>query len=64
MRIGWHVHLLGPLDLGGTVWRSKPRRKRRQVYHGTLTGWRCQHNHSRMDLAVECARREARRRAR
>lgn len=27
MRLGWHVHLIGPFGIGGTVWRSKPRRK-------------------------------------
>ena len=31
-------------------------------YHGTLPGWKCPHNHSREDLAVDCANREARRR--
>jgi hypothetical protein len=57
MRLGWFVHLPGPFGIGGTIWRSK-----RRGYHGTLPGWQCPHNHSRMDLAVACAEREARRR--
>jgi hypothetical protein len=60
MRLGWRIHLLGPFSVGGTVWRS--RRRRGRVYHGTLPGWKCPHSHSRMDLAVACAQREARRR--
>ena len=66
MRLTWHKHLLGPFGVGGTIWQSKRRRLRgakRKVYHGTLPGWKCQHNHSRMDLAVACAQREERRRA-
>jgi hypothetical protein len=59
MRLGWHVHLLGPFSVGGTIWRS---RRRRRGYHGTLPGWKCPHNHSRMDLAMACAQREERRR--
>jgi hypothetical protein len=60
MRIGWRIPLPGPFSVGGTVWRSKPRRRR--GYHGTLPGWKCPHNHSRPDLAEACAQREARRR--
>jgi hypothetical protein len=54
----------GPFRLSGTNWRLKPRRRGRRapVYHGTLPGWKCPHNHSREDLAVACAQREARRR--
>ena len=72
MRLTWHKHLLGPFGIGGTVWQSRRRRPRREVYrrrprrevyHGTLPGWKCPHNHSRMDLAVSCAQREERRRA-
>ena len=62
MRFGWHVHLLGPFSVVGTTWQSKRRRPRWPVYHGTLPGWKCPHNHSRMDLAVACAESEARRR--
>lgn len=61
MRLGWSIPLPGPFRLSGTVWRSKRRRKGR-VYHGTLPGWKCPHNHTREDTAVACARREARRR--
>lgn len=61
VRLGWHVHLLGPFSVGGTIWRSKARR-RGPAYHGTLPGWKCAHNHSRPDLAQACAQREARRR--
>lgn len=61
MRLGWHVHLLGPLSLGGTIWQSKHRSHGR-VYHGELPGWRCQHDHRREDTAVACAQREQRRR--
>ena len=57
-RLGWSIPLPGPFRLSGTLWRSK----RRRGYHGTLPGWKCPHAHSRMDLAVDCARREARRR--
>ena len=60
-RLSWHVHLLGPFGVGGTIWQSR-RRSRRKVYHGTLPGWTCPHNHARDDLAVACAQREARRR--
>jgi hypothetical protein len=62
MRFGWHVHLLGPFGVGGTIWQSKRRRPRRTVYHGTLPGWQCPHNHQREDTAITCAQREARRR--
>jgi hypothetical protein len=62
MRLGWRVRLGGPFYLGGTIWRSKRRRPRRKTYHGTLPGWKCPHNHSREDLAIACAQREARRR--
>jgi hypothetical protein len=63
MRFGWHVHLLGPFGVGGTIWQSKRRRPRRKTYHGTLPGWTCPHNHTREDTATDCANREARRRA-
>ena len=67
MRLGWSIPLPGPFRLGGTIWRSKPRRRKhrgpaRPVYHGRLPGWKCPHNHSREDLALECAQREAKRR--
>lgn len=64
MRLGWSIRVLGPIRLSGTLWRSKPRSKRRTVYHGQLPGWQCPHNHTREDTARECARREAKRRAR
>lgn len=60
MRLGWSIPLPGPFRLSGTIWRSK---RRRRGYHGTLPGWKCPHLHSRQDLAVACAQREARRRA-
>lgn len=60
MRLGWHIPLPGPFSLSGTLWRS--RRRRARVYRGTLPGWRCPHDHRREDTAIECARREARRR--
>ena len=61
MRLGWHVHLFGPFGVGGTIWRSRPRRRR--VYHGTLPdGWTCRHDHRREDTAIACAEHEARRR--
>jgi hypothetical protein len=63
MRLGWRIPLGGPFSLSGTIWRSK-RRRRQKGYHGTLPGWQCPHNHGREDLAVACAQREARRRAR
>lgn len=63
MRLGWSVPLPGPLRLSGTIWRSRRRRnKRRQVYHATLPGWQCKHNHTREDTALACAAREQRRR--
>jgi hypothetical protein len=65
MRLGWHVHLFGPIGVGGTIWRSRRRRPRRKVYRGTLPdGWSCPHNHTREDTATVCAEREARRRVR
>jgi hypothetical protein len=40
------------------------RKRRAPAYHGTLRdGWKCPHNHRREDTAIECAQREARRRA-
>ena len=60
MRLGWHVHLLGPFGVGGTIWRSRGRRHRAQTYHGTLPGWQCEHNHRRPDTAEACARAMAR----
>jgi hypothetical protein len=62
MRLGWRVHLLGPLYLGGTLWRSK-RRRRGPVYHGQVGSWKCHHDHRTPEAARECAQREARRRA-
>jgi hypothetical protein len=62
MRLGWSLNRSGPhLFLTGTIWRSKPRRHD-PVYHGTLPGWRCPHEHRREDTAIACAQREARRR--
>jgi hypothetical protein len=58
MRIGWRIPLPGPFYLGGTVWRS---RRRRRTYHGTLPGWKCPHNHQREDTAIACAQRELQR---
>lgn len=62
MRLGWHIHLLGPFSLGGTIWQS--RRRRAPAYYGTLPGWQCPHDHRRPDTAKACADREARRRQR
>lgn len=63
MRLGWRVHLLGPFYLSDTIWSSK-RRHHGPVYHGSLPGWKCPHDHRREDTAKACAQREARRRAR
>lgn len=63
MWFGWREHVWGPVYMGGTIWRSKPRRRGR-VYHGTLPGWKCPHDHRREDTAITCAQREARRRTR
>lgn len=61
MRLGWHVHLLGPFSVGGTIWQSK--RRRGPVFHGTLPDGRpCPHYHRRPDTADACTMREARRR--
>jgi hypothetical protein len=66
MRLGWSVPLPGPFYLSGTVWRSKPRPRRPStpVWHGTLSGWSCPHDHRRPDTAKACAEREAVRRMR
>jgi hypothetical protein len=62
VRLGWCVHLIRPFFVSGTIWRSK-RRGHRTVFHGKLPdGWRCPHDHRRDDTAIECARREDRRR--
>jgi hypothetical protein len=61
MRLVWRAHLGGPLYLGGTLWRSK-RRRRGRVYHGRAGSWTCPHDHRREDTAIACAQREARRR--
>jgi hypothetical protein len=66
MGLGWRIRLGGPFYIGGTIFRTRRRKKgsNRKVYHGTLaSGWKCQHNHSREDLAKACAERELRRRA-
>lgn len=60
MRLGWSIPLPGPFRLSGTIWRSK---RRRRGHRGTLPGWKCPHLHSRAELAIACAQREARRRA-
>jgi hypothetical protein len=62
MRLGWRIGLPGPFYLGGTVWRSRRRRRRQPVYHGQLPGWQCPHDHKRTDTAAACADRELRRR--
>ena len=59
MRLTWGIPLPGPFRLSGTLWRSRPRGR---VWHGTLPGWRCPHDHPRKDAAVACAQQEARRR--
>lgn len=64
MRLGWSIPLPGPFRLSGTIWRSRYRRRRAPVYHGTLPGWQCPHNHRREDTAQACAQREAARRLR
>jgi hypothetical protein len=62
MRLGWSIPLPGPFRIGGTIWRSGGRRRSRApVWHGTLPGWRCPHNHRREDTARACAQRQARR---
>ena len=61
MRLGWRIPLPGPFFLSGTILRHRLRRSR--VYHGTLPGWQCPHNHRREDTAMACAGRERRRRA-
>jgi hypothetical protein len=64
MRLGWRIGLPGPFYIGGTLLRSRRRRSRRQVWHGTLLGWQCPHNHRRPDTARACANREASKRRR
>jgi hypothetical protein len=54
MRLGWRIPLPGPFSLGGTIWRSKPRRRSVRVYHGTYGGKQCPHNHHRPDTAQDC----------
>jgi hypothetical protein len=49
MRLGWFIHLPGPFGIGGTIWRSK---RRRRGYYGTLPGRKCPHNHQREDTAM------------
>jgi hypothetical protein len=56
MRLGWRIPLPGPFSVGGTLWRSKPRR-RGKTWHGTAPGWRCPHNHRTQEAAQACARR-------
>jgi hypothetical protein len=66
MRVGWRVPLIWPFYVGGTVWQSKPRRRTQAqqlpVYHATLPGWECQHNHRSQRSADVCADRERRHR--
>jgi hypothetical protein len=62
MRIWWSLPLPGPFRIGGTVWRSKSRRSGFHGVHDLLPGWQCRHNHSRLDLAADCANREYARR--
>lgn len=65
MRLYWHKHLFGPFGIGGTIWRSKRRRRRQPVWHAQLPdGWRCPHDHRREDTADACRDRELRRRMR
>lgn len=62
MRLGWFIPLPGPLFLSGTLLRSRRGRHHAKVWHGTLPGWQCPHNHRRPDTAKACADRQARRR--
>lgn len=67
MRLGWHVHLLGPFGVGGTIWQSKRRRRRTPYWsgvHSALPGWKCPHHHQREDTAAGCGNREYARRMR
>ena len=53
MWFGWHIPLPGPFSVGGTIWRSRRRRRRRKVWHGEIKAirWQCPHNHQRQDTA-------------
>jgi hypothetical protein len=65
MRLGWSIRLPGPFRLSGTIWRSGRRRRHRRrhrVYAGQLPGWKCRHKHRTQEAALECARRESRKR--
>lgn len=53
MRLGWHVHLLGPFYLGGTIWQSK-RRRRYPIQD-------CGHAHRTKQAYVDCKMRTWRR---
>jgi hypothetical protein len=61
-RLGAYIPLPGPFYLRGT--QELGRRRRRRVWSGTLPGWQCPHNHRSEAAAVQCARREERRRGR
>jgi hypothetical protein len=53
MRLGWHVHLIGPFSLGGTVWRSKPRRRYKVLD--------CGHAHRTQEAYQKCRQRQRQR---
>lgn len=52
MRIGWRIPLPGPFYTGGTVWRSKPRRRYKVLP--------CGHAHRTQAAYEQCLRRSRR----
>ncbi len=54
----FRIPLPGPFGYSARVGGRK-RRSRSKSYHGTLPGWRCEHNHRTETAARECAARHA-----
>jgi len=55
----FRIPLPGPFGYSKRIGGRK-RGKRQPAYHGTLPGWKCEHNHRTESAAKACADREAR----
>jgi len=55
MRLGWRVRLFGPFTLGGTIWRTKTRRKPAQTRKWPILD--CGHAHRSREAYDTCVRR-------
>lgn len=52
MRLGWRIGLPGPFSIGGTLWRSKPKRRYKVLS--------CGHAHRTEQAYLNCKDRKTR----